>query len=67
MENYAIMVKDNKELSRYAEQWVALSSTTHKIVANARTPKEALEAAKNKGESDPILTRIPKRFDSYVL
>ena len=67
MENYAIMVKNNSELSKYADQWVALSSETHEIIAYAPTPKRALEEARKKGELDPILTRVPKRFDSYVL
>ena len=67
MKNFAIMVKDKKELSRYAEQWVALSPKTRKIIASAKTPKQVLLEAKKKGEDDPILTRIPKRFHSYVL
>ena len=67
MKNFAIMVRDRKELSRYAEKWVALSPKTRKVIASAKTPKQALLEAKKKGELDPILTRIPKRFDSYVL
>ena len=68
MKNYAaIVVKNRKELERYAEQWVALSPKTRKIVASGKTPKQALLEAQEKGESDPILTRIPKRFNSYVL
>ena len=67
MKNFAIMVRNRKELSRYAEQWVALSPKTRKVIAAAKTPKEALLEAQKKGEDDPILTRIPKRFNSYVL
>ena len=67
MKNLAIMVRNKKQLSRYAEQWVALSPKTRKIIAAAKTPKLALLVAQKKGEGDSILTRIPKRFDSYVL
>ena len=67
MKNYAIMVRDKKELSKYAEQWVALSPKTRKVIASAKTPRQALLKAKEKGEADPILMRIPKRFHSYVL
>ncbi len=67
MKNNAIMVKNKKELNRYAEQWAALCPKTRKIIASAKTPKQALLGAREKGEPDPILTRHPKRFDSYVL
>ena len=66
MKNLAIMVRDRNELSRYAEQWVALSPKTRKIIASAKTPKKALLEAQKNGENDPILTRVPKRFNSYV-
>ena len=67
MENYAIMLKGKQKLSKYADRWVALSPTTKEIISSAKSPKEALKIALTKGENDPILTRIPKRFDSYVL
>ena len=67
MKNFAIMVRNRKELSRYADQWVALSPKTRKVIASAKTPRKAILEAQKKGENDPILTRVPKRFDSYVL
>ena len=67
MKNFAVMVRNRKELNRHAEKWVALSPKTKKVIASAKTPKKALLEAQRKGEADPILTRIPKRFDSYVL
>lgn len=67
MSPYAIKLRDNEELCKYADQWVALSPETKEIVAASQSAKEALEVALRKGERDPILTRIPKRFDSYVL
>ena len=67
MNTYAIKLKDAEELSKYADHWVALSPKTKEIIAWSTSAKEALELAISEGEDDPILTRIPKRFDSYVL
>jgi len=67
MEVYAINVKHKEELKKYANLWVALSPKTRKVVSFSKSAKKALENAISKGEKDPILTRIPKRFDSYVL
>ena len=67
MKNFAIMVRNRKELIRYAEQWVALCPKTRKIVASGKTLKEAISAAHKKGELDPIMTRVPKRFNAYIV
>jgi hypothetical protein len=68
MKNHAaIVVKNRKELECYAEQWVALSPKTRKIIASGKTPKQALMEAQKKGELDPILTRVPKRFHAYIV
>ena len=68
MKNYAaIVVKNRKELERYVGQWVALAPSTRKIIASGKTPKQALLAAQEKGEPDPILTTVPKRFNTYIV
>ena len=68
MKNYvAIVVKNRKELERYVGQWVALCPKTRKIIASGKTPKQALLAAQEKGEPDPILTTVPKRFHTYIV
>ena len=67
MKNYTIMIKNRKELDRYAEQWVALSPKTRKIIASGKTLKDAISEAHKKGELDPIMTRIPKRFNTYIV
>ena len=67
MNGYAINLKKGEDLKRYAENWVALSPETKEIISFSSSAKEALEIAISKGEKDPILTLIPKRFDSYIL
>jgi len=67
MNTYAIKLKEGETLNMYADKWVALSPTTREIVSFSLSAKEALESAQSKGEEDPILTRVPKRFDSYIL
>lgn len=67
MSPYAIKLRNKENLCEYADRWVALSPETKEIISAASSAKEALKLALRKGESDPILTRIPKRFDSYVL
>ena len=68
MKNYdAIVVKNRKELERYVGQWVALAPSTRKIIASGKTPKQAFLAAQEKGEPDPILTTVPKRFHTYIV
>lgn len=67
MSIYAIELKDKKDLKKYANKWVALSAKTRELISSAVSAKEALKIALSKGEKDPILTHIPKRFDSYVL
>ena len=61
------MVKNRIELDRYAEQWVALAPKTRKIIASGKTLKDAISEAHKKGELDPIMTRIPKRFNTYIV
>ena len=58
MKNLAVMVKNRKELTQFAEQWVALSPKTKKVVASAKTPKLALAQAQKKGELDPICGQL---------
>jgi len=67
MNTYAIKLKEGENLNKYADKWVALSPTTREVVSFSSSVKKALESANSKGEDDPILTRVPKRFDSYVL
>lgn len=67
MDTYAIKLKEDESLSRYADTWVALSPETREVICSSQSAKEVHRIAVSKGESDPILTRVPKRFDSYIL
>ena len=67
MNTYAIRLKEGEDLNDYADKWVALESDTKQILSASYSAKEALEIARSKGEDDPILTHVPKRFDSYIL
>ena len=54
-------------LKKYSNEWVALSSDESKVVSSATTAIEALEKAIELGEKDPILTRVPENYNTYIL
>lgn len=39
--------------------WIALSNGQERIVATGKTLEEALNAAKAKGESHPVVMKVP--------
>lgn len=51
---------------KYKGQWVALEEDEHKVVASAKTAKEAWFKAQQKGHRKPILARVPQKIVSYV-
>ena len=56
-----------KILAPYSNCWVALSSDERKVVNTAKTAKKAYEGAQKKGESTPVMMRVPKEYGTYVL
>jgi len=54
-------------LSALSNKWVALSSDGNRIVGVADNPKGALEQAKINKEPDPILTKTPKHYGTFIL
>jgi len=54
-------------LEKYAEKWVALSSDESKVLGSGESPKQALEESIKKGEKNPILTKVPKSYSTYIL
>jgi hypothetical protein len=44
----------------YAGKWIAWNHAMTHIVASGNGPSEILEAAKNAGESEPILSKVPR-------
>lgn len=60
-------IKDLTVLEKYSDEWVALSPDESKVVGVGHTVKEALKASKQFGEQDPILTKVPKNYGTYIL
>jgi len=59
---------DLRELLKpYSDKWVALSEDSSKVVGVGDTPKKALEQASSRSEKNPILTRVPEHYGTYIL
>lgn len=57
-----------KKLSqKYPNSWVALEEKTQQVVGVGKTPKEAFIKSQKKGVKEPIITKIPRDYASYVL
>ena len=54
-------------IKKYPGYFLALSYDRKKVLGKGHTPEEALEEANEKGNKDPILTKIPKENRSYLL
>lgn len=57
----------SKILKPYHNKWVALSPDKKKVVGSGDTPKQAYAASLKAGVKDPILTKTPKDYESYIL
>lgn len=57
----------SKTLKKYSNQWLALDPKSMKVVATGKTPKTALEKARDKGYKQPTLTKAPKDYGAYIL
>ena len=47
--------------------WAAFSSDEERLVAYGKTYEEAVAKAEEKGESDPVLVKVPKDWSIQVL
>jgi Family of unknown function (DUF5678) len=47
--------------------WVALSKDQERVIAYAAELQDVLRKAKEEGESDPIITRVPEAETSTLL
>ena len=47
--------------------WVAISEDQQKVLGTGRTLREALRRAKEKGEKDPFILRVPVRNRALIL
>jgi hypothetical protein len=55
-----------KIYKKYKGLWVALADDEQTVLGSGNTLQEALMKAKKKGETDPIVMRIPSEITSYV-
>lgn len=56
-----------KILKKYSDEWVALSHDEKKVTSHGEFLPNVIEEAKNKGEQNPIVTRVPKDYNNYIL
>jgi hypothetical protein len=52
--------------SEYKGKWVALAEDESQVIGYGPTAKAALEKAWQEGYRNPILTKIPKKVETYV-
>ena len=57
----------SKILKDYSDVWLALHPSSMKVVATGKEPKNVLEKARRQGIGDPILTKAPKNYGTYIL
>lgn len=51
---------------RHKGQWVAMKGDQKTVIASGKTAKQAIAAAKKKGQSEPFLFRVPLQSQPYV-
>jgi len=56
----------SRELSRYQEEWVALSSDEKRVIAHDLSLKKALEEAHQKGEPRPVMLKVLSSSKIYA-
>ncbi len=56
-----------KTLSNISSKWVALNPLTTKVIATGNSPKNVMLKANKLGTRNPILTRVPKNYGTYIL
>lgn len=51
---------------KYKGKWIALLDDETTVVGSGKTLKEALEEARKKGYTSPIVSRMPQNLEAYV-
>ena len=51
---------------QYAGRWVAIDPGTRSVVADGKTAKEVFDAARQKGVTVPVVTKIQEQYRSFV-
>ena len=52
---------------QYGSKWIALKSGSTKVLAYGNSPKLVIKEAREKGEGNPVLTKVPKDYGTYIL
>lgn len=52
---------------QYESKWIALKSDSTTVIAFGDNPKKVIEEAREKGEANPVLTKVPKDYGTYIL
>lgn len=55
-----------KIFGKYKGSWVALKDDERTVVGSGKTAHTALKRAKEKGYTNPILTRMPANLNAIV-
>lgn len=56
----------SKIYTAHKGQWVALEKDEVTVVGHGKTPREALNRAAESGVKNPILTKVPRKVQTYV-
>jgi hypothetical protein len=54
-------------LKPYSNKWVALSSDSNRVVGVANKISDAIKEAHLHNEKEPILTKVPEHYGTFIL
>lgn len=64
----AMKTLDEELLSGLAPgTWAAISSDQESVIATGQTMEEALEVARQRGEQEPFMVRVPSEESALIL
>jgi Family of unknown function (DUF5678) len=64
----AMKTLDEQLLSGLAPgTWAAISADQESVIASGRTMEEALERARQRGEKEPFILRVPSEESALIL
>ena len=63
----AKVVDLSKTLKSYSSKWIALKPDTLRVIAVGNKAENVINEARKKGTKNPILTRAPKDYGTYIL
>lgn len=57
----------SKTLKPYSNKWIALNPDTMKVVVAGKNADKVLDKARKQGINNPVLTRAPQNYGTYIL